>query len=66
MNERVLLVDDDPGVSEVIGMLLERDGYAVSHAATLKASPVPSGSLRSLTTRSRSAASSFPTAPGST
>jgi len=38
MNERVLLVDDDPGVSEVIGMLLEREGYAVSHAATLKAS----------------------------
>jgi DNA-binding NtrC family response regulator len=38
MNERVLLVDDDPGVSEVIGMLLEREGYAASHAATLKAS----------------------------
>ena len=36
MKERVLLVDDDPGVSEVIGMLLEREGYAVVHAATLK------------------------------
>jgi DNA-binding response OmpR family regulator len=38
VNERVLLIDDDPGVSEVIGLLLEREGYAVSHAATLKAS----------------------------
>jgi DNA-binding NtrC family response regulator len=36
MNERVLLIDDDPGVSEVIGMLLEREGYRVERAATLK------------------------------
>ena len=36
MNQRVLLVDDDPGVSEVIGLLLEREGYAVESAATLK------------------------------
>jgi DNA-binding NtrC family response regulator len=36
MNERVLLVDDDPGVSEVIGLLLEREGYAVSQAASRK------------------------------
>jgi DNA-binding NtrC family response regulator len=36
MKERVLLVDDDPGVSEVIGMLLEREGYAVSKAGTVK------------------------------
>ena len=36
MNQRVSLVDDDPGVSEVIGLLLEREGYAVESAATLK------------------------------
>ena len=36
MSERVLLVDDDPGVSEVIGLLLEREGYAVERAGTLK------------------------------
>ncbi|MGH8668972.1 MAG: sigma-54-dependent transcriptional regulator [Burkholderiales bacterium] len=36
MKERVLLIDDDPGVSEVIGMLLEREGYAVARAGTLK------------------------------
>ena len=36
MNERVLLVDDDPGVAEVLGLLLEREGYAVSQAATRK------------------------------
>ena len=38
MKQRVLLIDDDPGVSEVIGLLLEREGYAVQHAATLRAS----------------------------
>jgi DNA-binding NtrC family response regulator len=38
MKERILLIDDDPGLSEVIGMLLEREGYAVTHAATVKAS----------------------------
>ena len=36
MNERVLLVDDDPGLSEVIVMLLEREGYAVQRAGTRK------------------------------
>ena len=36
MNERILLVDDDPGLSEVIVMLLEREGYAALHAATRK------------------------------
>jgi DNA-binding NtrC family response regulator len=36
MNERILVVDDDPGLSEVIGLLLEREGYAVRLAATLK------------------------------
>jgi len=36
MNERILLVDDDPGLSEVIVMLLEREGYAVFHAPTRK------------------------------
>jgi DNA-binding NtrC family response regulator len=36
MKERVLLIDDDPGVSEVIGLLLEREGYAVERAGTLK------------------------------
>jgi len=36
MKERVLLIDDDPGLSEVIGMLLEREGYAVARAATVK------------------------------
>ena len=36
MKERVLLIDDDPGVSEVIGLLLEREGYGVQRAGTLK------------------------------
>jgi DNA-binding NtrC family response regulator len=36
MNERILVIDDDPGLSEVIGLLLEREGYAVRLAATLK------------------------------
>jgi DNA-binding NtrC family response regulator len=36
MNERILVVDDDPGLSEVIGMLLERESYAVKRAATMK------------------------------
>ena len=38
MRQRILLIDDDPGLSEVIGMLLEREDYAVEHAATVKAS----------------------------
>ncbi len=37
MNERVLVIDDDPGLSEVIGILLEREGYAVECAGTVKA-----------------------------
>jgi DNA-binding NtrC family response regulator len=36
MNERVLLVDDDPGVSEVVGLLLEREGYGVERAGSVK------------------------------
>lgn len=36
MSERILVVDDDPGLSEVIGMLLEREGYAVKRAGTKK------------------------------
>ena len=36
MNERVLLIDDDPGVSEVIGLLLEREGYRVECASTVR------------------------------
>jgi DNA-binding NtrC family response regulator len=36
VKERVLLVDDDPGVSEVIGMLLERESYGVEYAGTVK------------------------------
>jgi DNA-binding NtrC family response regulator len=36
MKERVLLIDDDPGVSEVIGLLLEREGYGVQSAGTVK------------------------------
>jgi DNA-binding NtrC family response regulator len=36
MKERVLLVDDDPGVSEVIGMLLEREGYAVAREGSVR------------------------------
>jgi DNA-binding NtrC family response regulator len=38
VKQRILLIDDDPGLSEVIGMLLEREDYAVEHAATVKAS----------------------------
>ena len=37
MNERILVIDDDPGLSEVIGMLLEREGYGVEIAGTVKA-----------------------------
>ena len=36
MSERILLVDDDPGLSEVIALLLEREGYGVERAGTLK------------------------------
>ena len=37
MNERILVIDDDPGLSEVIGILLEREGYGVQIAGTVKA-----------------------------
>ena len=37
MKERILLIDDDPGVSEVLGMLLEREGYGVKFSSTVKA-----------------------------
>jgi DNA-binding NtrC family response regulator len=33
--ERLLVIDDDPGLAEVIELLLEREGYAVQHASTL-------------------------------
>jgi DNA-binding NtrC family response regulator len=36
MKARILLIDDDPGLSEVISLLLEREGYAVQHAFTVK------------------------------
>lgn len=36
MSERILLVDDDPGLSEVIALLLEREGYGVELAGTVK------------------------------
>jgi DNA-binding NtrC family response regulator len=36
MKERVLVIDDDPGLSEVIGMLLGREGYVAERAGTLK------------------------------
>jgi DNA-binding NtrC family response regulator len=37
MKARILLIDDDPGLSEVILMLLERDGYAAQQAGSVKA-----------------------------
>jgi DNA-binding NtrC family response regulator len=36
MSERILLVDDDPGLSEVIALLLEREGYGVERSGTVK------------------------------
>jgi DNA-binding NtrC family response regulator len=36
MEERILLIDDDLGLSEVIVMLLEREGYVLESAGTLK------------------------------
>ena len=35
--ERILIIDDDPGLSEVILMLLGSEGYRVEHAATVRA-----------------------------
>ncbi|HEX6317501.1 MAG TPA: sigma-54 dependent transcriptional regulator [Burkholderiales bacterium] len=37
MKGRLLLIDDDPGLSEVIGMLLEREGYGFERAGTVQA-----------------------------
>ena len=37
MKERILVIDDDPGLSEVIGILLEREGYGVDIAGSVKA-----------------------------
>jgi len=34
--ERLLVIDDDPGLSEVIELLLEREGYAVHRTGTVK------------------------------
>ncbi len=36
-NAVILLIDDDPGLSEVIELLLVREGYAVRRAGTVKA-----------------------------
>jgi DNA-binding NtrC family response regulator len=35
--ERVLVIDDDPGLAEVIELLLSREGYAAERAGTVKA-----------------------------
>ena len=37
MKGHILLIDDDPGISKVLGMLLEREGYGVKFASTVKA-----------------------------
>ncbi len=37
MPARILLVDDDPGLSEVVELLLTREGYMVACAGTVKA-----------------------------
>src|SRR5687768_4744946 len=34
---RVLVIDDDPGLAEVIELLLAREGYAAERAGTVKA-----------------------------
>src|SRR3990172_914949 len=35
--ERILIIDDDPGLAEVIQMLLTGEGYRVEHAAPVRA-----------------------------
>ena len=37
MAARILVIDDDPGLSEVIELLLTREGYSVARAGTVKA-----------------------------
>jgi DNA-binding response OmpR family regulator len=34
--ERILVIDDDPGLSEVVQLMLAREGYAVEREGTLK------------------------------
>jgi DNA-binding NtrC family response regulator len=34
---RILVIDDDPGLAEVVQMLLSREGFAAEHASTLRA-----------------------------
>jgi DNA-binding NtrC family response regulator len=34
---RILVIDDDPGLAEVVQMLLTREGFAAEHAGTLRA-----------------------------
>ena len=36
MKARVLVIDDDPGLAEVIELLLENEGHTPLHAATVK------------------------------
>ena len=35
--ERILIVDDDPGIAEVVQLLLGREGFATDHCATILA-----------------------------
>jgi DNA-binding NtrC family response regulator len=36
MKQRVLVIDDDPGLAEVLELLLSREGYEALHASTVK------------------------------
>jgi DNA-binding NtrC family response regulator len=45
MKAKILLIDDDPGVSEVINLLLEREGYGVHMASTVRSSVDQIGSV---------------------
>ncbi|HTL26891.1 MAG TPA: sigma-54 dependent transcriptional regulator [Burkholderiales bacterium] len=44
--QRILVIDDDPGLGEVVELLLEREGYAVQRAANLKRGIELAGSER--------------------
>ena len=35
-SERIFIIEDDPGVSEVVTLLLSREGYFVDGAASVK------------------------------